>query len=560
LLSLDIRLLVVDEAHCISTWGHDFRPSYRLIVQFLAAASAKNPQLKILGLTATADQRVEVDIKAQMTLGHHQVAVMREEMDRPNLSLAVVPSKGMATKLARCAELVESLDGVGLIYCATREHVEVVAEFLQKQGLSLAPYHAGFEASEKRKLQLAFIADDYKALVATNALGMGIDKSNLRWIIHFDMPGSITAYYQEVGRCGRDGLPAQGFLLFDPADSRVQEYFIESALPSVEDFSKVLEVVSAAEEAPNLNAIKRLTGLHPTRVTMVIAELVEQGYLAKASRAGVQVYTKKEQPKPLDLSRYENQYAVKQAELSKMLAYSRQTEKCRMALLRLALGDVHAEPCGRCDRCSPQGSTEVMVDAKAAVLWLNDRPIPIAPMAMLKVGAGVSILDSKLGSPLFVTFMRERNKVESYQQMDPELIALVLKQFERLITNRKIAGLIPLPSTTWQAQKSVLQLLADSFQLPVLWDLISWKETPSHRQGQLLNNDQRHYNVHEKMGCNRSLEIPSGTLVLVDDYLGSGNTLKEAARALRKEGGLRNDLLPFTIVALKWHLGKTGFS
>jgi ATP-dependent DNA helicase RecQ len=560
LLSLDIRLFVVDEAHCISTWGHDFRPTYRQIVKLLSALSVKNPQLHILGLTATADQRVEEDIQKQLSLSSHEICVMRETMDRPNLSLAVLRVRGLPAKLAACAHLLSTVEGCGLIYCATRDNVELVAEFLQKQNLAVAPYHAGFESEEKRALQNAFLTDTYKALVATNALGMGIDKSNLRFIIHFDVPGSITAYYQEVGRAGRDGLPAEGFLLFDPADERIQDYFIESALPAAEDFSQVLQVISASQEPPNITAVRRLTGLHPTRVSVVIAELVEQGFLTKASKGGVQIYSIQHPTQPLDLSRYENQLKVKQAELKKIMQYGRETQECRMSLLRSSLGDSAAERCMRCDVCRPADREKELPSLEGVTLWLQDRPFPIAPLPLHKVAAGISVLDSKMHSPLFRHFMIERASIDSYSSKEDALIQLLLKQFGRIREGRALAGIVPIPSRTWKAQNSLLQLLSDSFQIPLFTHLLTWKELPAQRQGELLNNDQRHHNVHQKMGVNLEKEIPQGTLVLFDDYTGSGNTLKEAARALRKEGSLKNELVPFTIASLKWHLGKPGFS
>ncbi len=558
LLSLQIKLLVVDEAHCISTWGHDFRPSYRQIINLLSALAAQKPDIKILGLTATADERVEKDIQKQLTLSDRPVSVMRETMDRPNIRLSVLSRRGWPDKLAACRRLLQQVEGSGLIYCATRENVELVAEFLQLQNLHVAAYHAGFEPEEKQKLQNEFLADRYKALVATNALGMGIDKSNLRFVIHFDMPGSITAYYQEVGRCGRDGLPSKGFLLFDSSDRQVQEYFIHSAIPSPEQFDQVLDAVASAEAAPNLTLIKRMTGLHPTKVTIILAELVEQNFLSKTSQGGVQVYKNLFKEQKPDLSRYENQEKVKTSELENMLHYGRQKEMCRMAVLRTALGDKKASSCGHCDVCQP--SSETQEDSSSIALWLQNRPYPIAPTALHKVSAGISLFDSKMRSPLFVRFMKERNEVANLEEMDPAFIQLLLQQFETLAKRHQLGALIPLPSKTWKAQSCLLNLLSKHFHLPILEGVLAWKEPPAQRQGELLNNDQRHHNVHQRMQVVSHSSIPSGALVLVDDYIGSGNTLKEAARALRQNKTIKNELVPFTIASLKWHLGKPGFS
>ncbi|HSX38636.1 MAG TPA: RecQ family ATP-dependent DNA helicase [Chlamydiales bacterium] len=561
-LSLDIRLLVVDEAHCISTWGHDFRPSYRQIVHLLSALSTRNPQITILGLTATANSRVEEDIRKQLTLSGKPVVVMRETMERPNLRLSVRSLQGLPAKLAACVDLLSAVEGSGLIYCATRENVELVAEFLQLRKRSVAAYHAGFDQEDKKRLQEEFLADRYKALVATNALGMGIDKSNLRFIIHFDVPGSITAYYQEVGRCGRDGKPAEGFLLFDPSDRRIQEYFIESALPSSENFDQVLQAISTAKEPLNLTAIRQITGLHPTRVSIILAELLEQKFLTKTSQKGIQIYVHCNKNGSPDLIRYENQQSVRKDELQRMLKYGRQSEVCRMAILKVALGDQSTTPCGKCDICKP-GSRQASTpseDHRQIAEWLKGRSLPISPIMLYKVSEGLSIFDSKMRLPLFVRFMQQRNAVLSYQEMDEEFIELLLKHFSKIAQKKSLGGIIPIPSRTWKAQKSILHLLSNHFNLPVLDELLQWKETPLKRQGELLNNDQRHHNVRHRMQANAHLPIPPGALILFDDYIGSGNTLKETGRAIRESKVITNELIPFTIASIKWHLGKPGCS
>ncbi len=266
LLALPIRLVVVDEAHCISTWGHDFRPSYRNIVKFVQALADKHPDIKLLGLTATANDKTEVDIKQQLTIDAKPIHIHRESMDRPNIRLAVIPVTSTAHKLALLTHLISSLKGSGLIYCATRDNTELVADYLTTLGIHAIAYHAGLDMILKQKIQQDFIQDNYPVITATNALGMGIDKSNLRYIIHFDFPGSITAYYQEVGRAGRDGLLADGILLYHSADKKIQKHFIESAQPDTDEFLQVLTLISTSNELLNLSSLKRLSGLHPTKL------------------------------------------------------------------------------------------------------------------------------------------------------------------------------------------------------------------------------------------------------------------------------------------------------
>lgn len=551
LLHLPINLLVIDEAHCISTWGHDFRPSYRCILHFSRALKAARPKLKILGLTATADERVEKDIAGQLSGAQEPVFVWREKMDRPNIHLSVSPVEGMAGKLSLCETLLSKLTGHGLIYCSTRENAEMVAEYLQMQGVSIIAYHAGLESEEKRKIQEAFSKNSYRVISATTALGMGIDKKDLRFIIHFDIPGSITAYYQEVGRCGRDGEKADGIMLYDKADRKVQDYFIDSSLPTEADFQAVLAVVASAEEPPHLTAIKRLTGLHPTRVTIVLAELVEQHFLRKESVKGTQVYFIAQEEKALDLSRYTTQHQVKTEELNKIIDYAEQRNRCRMAILRHSLGDPSATSCGRCDVCQNQSPLAVP-DSTAATLWLSLRPVPIAGAKTNSISPGLSVFDGKLRTPLFSRFMRLRTESE---EVDPEILALLLKQADAL--PKPIGAIVPIPSKTWKAQMAYAKALSVHFNVPLLSDLLKWQTPPEKRQGELLNNDQRHHNVHQKMQVELFGKAPSGALILFDDYIGSGATIKEAARCLRKK--FANPFIPLTIAAVKWRLGQSGF-
>ena len=556
LLTLPISLIVIDEAHCISTWGHDFRPSYRQILQFIQAFEQINPAIKILGLTATADDRVERDIERQLSSPGQKVQVLRENMDRPNIQLSMLAADGIAAKLSLCKELLLRLEGSGLIYCATRENTELVAEYLRQDGVSIIAYHAGLDSEEKRKIQTAFSKDQYKVVSATTALGMGIDKGNLRFIIHFDIPGSITAYYQEVGRCGRDGLKAQGILLYDPTDRKIQEYFIDSALPSIEDFAKALEVVRTSEEPPNLTKIKRATGLHPTRVIIVVAELIEQGYLKKESIKGSQVYKTDKQEATLDLSRYSTQYQVKTKELEKIISYAEQSSQCRMATLRTALGDKTPNPCGHCDVCfkrieRPNISPQILSQSRQ---WLQSRPVPIAETKTHRISSGISVLDGKLRTALFAQFMKQRANSEEIHE---ELLKLIKTQLSNLAAQHSIVAVVLLPSNTWKARKNIATALAEHLKIPLLGDLLSWKNPPTQRQGELLNNDQRHFNVLEKMEANKEIKVSAGALLLLDDYIGSGATMKEAARALRKH--LDNPLVPFTIASVKWRLGKPGF-
>ena len=216
---LQVSLITIDEAHCISEWGHDFRPEYRQLVDF----RRRFPKAVCLALTATATQRVRADIKN--TLGFAQSNEFVASFDRPNLYIEVQPKEDPTRQALRFLERYKDLSGI--IYCFSRKQVDELAAMLVRKGFSARPYHAGLEDEVRHANQDAFIRDDVQVMVATIAFGMGINKSNVRFILHFDLPKSIEGYYQEIGRAGRDGLPAHCLLLYNYGDVAKQRFFID---------------------------------------------------------------------------------------------------------------------------------------------------------------------------------------------------------------------------------------------------------------------------------------------------------------------------------------------
>ena len=231
LRQVHVSCLTIDEAHCISEWGHDFRPEYRRIVEL----RQQFPYAVCVALTATATPRVRTDIAS--VLGMRESSCFIASFDRPNLQLEV---KDRSRPIAQLMQFIEQADGKsGIVYCSTRKRVEEVTADLGKQGLNVRPYHAGLDEKIRRENQDAFIRDDVDIIVATVAFGMGINKPDIRWVVHHDIPKTIEGYYQEIGRAGRDGLPAHCLLLYSPGDLRTIEYFISQKSDSEQRIARI---------------------------------------------------------------------------------------------------------------------------------------------------------------------------------------------------------------------------------------------------------------------------------------------------------------------------------
>ena len=558
LLDLAVALVVVDEAHCISTWGHDFRPSYRQIIEAIRALEARKPDLHVLGLTATADHRTEADIVAQLSAGGAP-RVLRSDMDRPNLALGAMRVDGLAAKLAHLEALMGALEGCGILYCATRDQSERVARYLADAGHEVVAYHAGLEPERKRALQTAFVQGTYKAIAATNALGMGIDKSDLRFVVHVDVPGSITACYQEVGRAGRDGLPARGLLLFDPADRRIQEHFIHSAQPSVDDFRAILQVIEpdAGGEWPNQTQVRRRAGQHPTRTTVVLAELREQGLVEKVLEKGRQIYRRTGLEHTPDLSRYQRQRQVRERELGSMMAYGAGQVDCHMAALRRALGDEAPARCGRCAQCAPEDWTPPAASdwglrLERARAWMDQQEVLIRGTRRPLMSPGAALYDSEGRQAAFMGFMRGRT---GHDPLPEAVVVAVVQRARALAARHHIGAVVSLPSRSWARRDDAADAVSAALGVPRA-EALAWRDAPPNRQGELLNTEQRQANVANRMCViGEALEVPG--LLLVDDYTGSGLTLREATRALRK-AGFEGDLVPLTVARVRWRLGAPG--
>lgn len=258
LAGMRVDLFVVDEAHCVSQWGHDFRPDYLALGQAVEAIAERPP---VLALTATATDDVIDDIKVR--LGIPDADVVHTGFYRPNLTLVVRHAEGDSAKRAKLVDLLQSYDGTGIVYAATVKAVDELAAFLADWGIPVAAYHGRLTPKKRTDAQDRFMAGEVKAMVATNAFGLGIDKPDIRFVVHYHLPGTVEAFYQEFGRAGRDEKPATGVLLYDPADQKLQRFFGTGRYPDEADLVNAYHAVGRLADTPDGPTFAEVQAISP---------------------------------------------------------------------------------------------------------------------------------------------------------------------------------------------------------------------------------------------------------------------------------------------------------
>ena len=359
-LTASAGMLVVDEAHCISDWGHDFRPDYRRLRTLLTELPAGVP---VLATTATANDRVVRDVAQQLGLGPSttDTLVLRGALDRESLHLSVVRLPNAAARLAWLAEKLPELPGSGIIYTLTVAAAEEVASFLRERGFEVSAYSGKTEQAERLQAEEDLLANRVKAVVATSALGMGFDKPDLGFVVHLGAPQSPIAYYQQIGRAGRGVTKAEVLLLPGTEDKDIWAYFASLAFPPEPVVRQVLDALAEANGPMSLAALEPRVELSRSRLEVVLKVLDVDGAVHR-ERGG---WVSTGRGWSYDADRYAHVAKARVAEQQAMLDYQA-TDSCRMEFLLRQLDDPHAAPCGRCDNCTGRTwSTEISAGATA---------------------------------------------------------------------------------------------------------------------------------------------------------------------------------------------------
>lgn len=338
-------LFVIDEAHCISAWGHDFRPDYLRLGQVIDALG--HP--RILALTATAAPPVRSEIVER--LGMQTAKTIVQGFDRPNLHLRVVPVQDNAEKQERLVNAVVQAEKPGIVYVATRKGTEELAALLKQQGVRSQFYHAGMKGGDRQQAEIDFMNDQVAVLVATTAFGMGVDKSNVRFVFHSDISDSIDSYYQEIGRAGRDGEPAQITLFYNPEDLNLRRFFSGQGQVTVEQVEAVASTLEQQTEPIDPRRLPEQIDLSQSKVRSALNYLAEVGAVEMQPTGEVALASAVDEDVAQAATEVQEQRRqIVRSRLEMMRGYA-EVRGCRREFVLNYFGEAFSAPCDRCDNC-----------------------------------------------------------------------------------------------------------------------------------------------------------------------------------------------------------------
>ena len=553
-------MLVVDEAHCISDWGHDFRPDYRRLRSLLEELP---PGVPVLATTATANARVARDVAEQLGSGlSGDTLVLRGPLDRDSLHLAVVALPGAQQRLAWLAEHLGDLPGSGIIYALTVAAARETAAFLRERGYQVVAYTGKDDHSERKAAEDSLLANELKALVATSALGMGFDKPDLGFVIHLGVPQSPIAYYQQIGRAGRGVDRADVIALPGREDADIWAYFASLAFPAEVLVRSTLAALAQAGRPLSTAALETRVDLSRSRLEMMLKVLDVDGAVRRVTGG----WAATGQPWVYDAERYARVAAERAREQKAMLGYLA-TDGCRMEYLRRELDDPDAAACGRCDNCTGKRWSAEVTDSgvSAAKVRLLQPGVEVEPRKMWptgmkdlginvagKIGADVSAeVGRALGrltdlgwGPRLRVLLADVVQDRGEGVVPDDVMAAVVKVLAAWSWERRPVAVVTVPSRGRpQLVESLGQRIAEIGRMQYLGALGyaegSWSAGRAGI-GRQFNSAQRLRGVWGDLVVPESLRVAvgrvDGPVLLVDDRIDTGWTMTVAAMLLRRAG------------------------
>ena len=561
-LASSAGMIVIDEAHCISDWGHDFRPDYRRLHEVVAGLP---PGVPVLATTATANARVTRDIAEQIGAGHEgplPTLVLRGPLDRESLQLSVLRLPQAALRLGWLADYLDDLPGSGIVYTLTVAAAQEVAEFLRDRGYAVEAYTGQTDPDQRLRTEESLLANKLKAVIATSALGMGYDKPDLGFIVHLGAPQSPVAYYQQIGRAGRGVEHAEVILLPASEDRDIWAYFSSLAFPPERMVRATLNALARASGPLSAAALETQVDLGRSRLETMLKVLDVDGAVRRVSRG----WEATGQPWVYDTERYERVAAERAREQQAMLGYLA-TTSCRMDYLRRELDDPAAAPCGRCDNCTgnaratkvSQGSEDT-ARARIHRPGVTLQPRRIWPGGMAELGVAVSgrISAGEAAEPgrsvgrltdigWGVTLRQLLADGAPDVPVSDSLFKAVVQVLASWDWDKRPLAVVTVPSRTRPAMITSLgERIAATGRLTYLGSLEYLGGEPPGRQ---------HNSAKRLAALARSLTVPGslqealastdGPVLLVDDLADTGWTMTFAAKLLRGSGA--QAVLPFAL-------------
>ena len=529
-------MIVVDEVHCLSDWGHDFRPDYRLIARVLDALPSTTP---VLCTTATANDRVIADLVAQ--LGDN-LTVQRGQLARKSLRLAVIEAGSQAERLAWLATTLPTLAGTGIVYCLTVRDTAIVAGWLRQQGIDAVAYSGEGEPADREEIERRLLDNRLKVVVATSALGMGFDKGDLAFVIHYQAPGSVIAYYQQIGRAGRALDDAPVILLRGAEDEQIQDYFINTAFPRREDAERVIALLDEHDAAVSVPRLLGEVNVRPSRLDTMLKVLAAEGGVERVVGGWRRTLT----PWTYDVDRVERVTAQRRHEQQAMRLYGT-TSECLMTYLQHQLDDVSGGTCGRCAVCTgwdPRLPLSAEL-AGAAQQYLLSQALTIQPRKRWPAGLhgvhGAIPVEERPedGRALSVYGDGGWGRVVAegrfrHGEFSDDLVAAAARLIVERWAPRPPPGWVTaIPSREHPALVGgFAHRLATRLGLPCVPCLEKVRDVPPQKE--MENSTQQARNVLNVFAVVGS--VANSPVLLVDDIIDSGWTLTIAGIALRRAG------------------------
>lgn len=538
-----LSMIVIDEAHTISVWGHDFRPAFRRIINLVNLLPKNMP---VLATTATATPHVQQDIEKQIGGNLHTI---RGNLERNNFRLYVVETSSEEEKMIGLSHWLDKLPGTGLIYVGTRIQTEQYTRWLEQNGINCIAYNAGLEAGQRKDIEQGLMENRWKCVISTNALGMGIDKPDIRFIIHTQIPASPIHYYQEIGRAGRDGQPTIAILFYNSAvdangtqeDYKLPKSFIESARPSVEKYQKIISILQ--EEPLGLHDLMRKSNLKQTPVTVVKADLIDQNIIKEVSYNGHKKFEYQFGAKVLDTKGFEELRITKLKELDCMVDYVF-TTRPRMEFLCDFLGDTHRHFHHNCDNTNlVKHKVKVSEEDKERIknFWDNYFPklmVENGKSNLINGVAGAYYGTSNVGTAI------HQCKYGQGGDFPDSLLKITLRAFHKQYGNKKFDCILYVPPTvSGDLVKNFASKISMILKIPISNQLQKTRKTEAQKIFQ--NSPLKKDNVAGAFVLEKPDSIIGKSILLIDDIFDSGATLKEIGKMLTHAGA--TEIAPLVI-------------